>query len=148
MSWQLDVPVKVGLKTYPIQFSAGLWSVSPVLQVNLSWHFQLLLSIQGVTTRWLSSSPTWCLFRIVKVLPLHLLVFGSWSERNTEPTHSLVFLVVAHPLCPNTSLVLLVTYSDRYTFWRQLSGLMGVITSIHNNKNDSSSNNNEEDEDL
>lgn len=48
-----------------------------------------------------------------KVLPLHLLVFGSWAGTDTEPTHSLFCIIVPRPLCPCTSLVLLVTYSDK-----------------------------------
>lgn len=100
------------IENCPTQFSQR-WAVKCFPSFRWTFLGTSSYTARGGTTRWLSSSLTWHLFRTVKVLPLHLLVLRSWSGRNTEPKHSLVFLVVTHILFAHTSLVLLLTYSDK-----------------------------------
>lgn len=133
MSWHCHATIKVELKTYAIQFSAGHpWPSGEYFLALPVAPFHAGVSPLGDSP---SRSLTWFPFRGVEVLPLRLLVSGSWSVTDTEPTHSLFCIVVPHALCPCTSLVLLVTYSDKY-IWGQLSGLVSIIKWIHNDKND------------
>lgn len=111
MSWQCHATIKVELKTLAVQFSAGHpWP---------SGEYFLALPVApfhaGMSPLEDSNSPEQAPGQAAggNVLPLNLLAFGSWAGTDTEPTHSLFCIIVPHPLCPCTCLVLLVTYSDK-----------------------------------
>lgn len=111
MSWQVHATTEVELKTYAIQFSAGHpWPSGEYFLALPVAPFQAGVSPLGDSP---SRSLAWCLFRRVKVL--HYIY---WCLRpgqsQTLNRHTLFCIVVPHPLCSCTSLVLLITYSDKY----------------------------------